>query len=502
MKKRYVRSIGAATLGMMILTACAQKTEETATTLLDQPVKVQAQEVERKTLSTESMYTGTVVADNTVYVLPKVSAEVLAVNYDVGDHVEVGDVLFTMDDTLAQLSLQQAKSGVASAQAGVKATEAGIKAAEAGVSAQEAAIAMTEASSTSTKKSATETIGTMGNNLTDLQTALDSAAINLESARLAAGTATRTYEDARDDYEKADRDVYTKEMLDDLRKIKDDAYNNAQMAAKKISLAEAAYKAAKQDLEDYKNFTSEKITAGVEAQVVAADKQVETAQAQLESSKATIESTQAQVEAGKAGVTQAQLAVENAEEALSYYTVTSPVAGTIIAKNVTEHNMAAPSQAAFTIESDIPGKVVFYVAERTARDMKVGNSVSMDRDGKTFGGKITSVSDVVDQNTGLYKVEAQADNASDLPISGSSVTLRTISRHADNVLAVLADAVYYEEEQAFLYLEKEGKAVRTNITCGISEAGYVEVKEGLADGDRVIVGWSSNLKDGSSVVTE
>lgn len=60
---------------------------------------------------------GTVEPNQKVTVYPKVSAEVLAVHYKVGDTVQAGDVLFELDSTSLRNSIAQTQAGISSSQA-------------------------------------------------------------------------------------------------------------------------------------------------------------------------------------------------------------------------------------------------------------------------------------------------------------------------------------------------------------------------------------------------
>ncbi|MBR1471379.1 MAG: efflux RND transporter periplasmic adaptor subunit [Lachnospiraceae bacterium] len=523
MKRRVrgCRLLAGAVLGLsMMLPGCGKEKAELSAALTEQEVAVTVEQPQQMTLTTQSRYIGTVQADGTVYVMPMVSAEVLTKNFEVGDHVQEGDLLFTMDDSLAQIGLSQANAGLASAQAGLNAAKAGYEAQEAALQAQEAALAAQEVSADVTRVSAAETMGKMGTTEQQLLMAVESAEAQVKQARLAAGSATDAYYLAEDQVDKAwdtydnyddapasllmqypKKDDY-KLQIEALEVQKSNAYRQMLNATEACNTAEQAYKVAQQQLRDYQEFTKGTIAASANAQVVGADQQLAAATAQLEAGGSQLEATGAQVDAGRAGVSQAAAAVENAEKALSYYTVSSPVSGTITAVNVTEHNFATPSQAAYVIQADEQAKVVFYVAERTMREMEVGNAAVFEHDGQRFDGKIVSISDVIDTAQGLYKVEAQANEKNVLPSNGSSISVSTASRVAKGALSVPSDCIYYDGELAFLYVAEDGVAKKREVVTGLTENARVEIKEGLLAEEQVIVNWSSNLKDGSRITIQ
>lgn len=508
----------AALTGSLMLSACGEE-EKTPTTAVEQDtvLTVTVQQPEILTLSTQSRYVGTVEADSIVYVIPKVSAEVLEKHFEVGDHIEAGELLFVLDDSLAQISLSQAQAGLSSAQASLSAAQAGYQAQEAAIAAQEAGIVAQEAQAEAARVSAAETIGTMDSNEQKLQMAIDNAENQLTQARLGAGSATDAYYYAKDQLEKAQdyygdwdnapmvivaqyhtRDAY-KMQIDQLELQKDNAYRQMMTAKNSCDVAQEALESAKQQLADYQNYTKNTIAASTEAQIMGVDQQLQAGAAQLDAANSQLQATGANIQASRAGISQAEAAIRNAETALSYYTVTSPVSGTITSIGISEHNMASPSQPAYTIQCDEPGKVVFYVAEKTMREIQVGNAATMERDGVSFGGKIVSVSEVVDATQGLYRVEAQADDGKMLPPSGSSVSVLTISRQSDDALTIPAGCIYYDGEQAYIYVQEGNVAHRRDITVGLMESDHVEVTEGLSAEDGVIVSWNSNMRDGAEI---
>ena len=380
--------------GSLLMSACGETENETVTTAeTDTVLTVSVAPPEVLTLSTQSRFIGTVEADSTVYVIPKVSAEVLEKHFEVGDHVQEGDLLFVMDDSLAQISLSQAQAGLSAAQAGYEAQEAAIAAQQAGIVAQEAQADVA-------RISAAETMGTMDSNEQKLQMAIDNAETQVQTARLGAGSATDAYYFAQEQLDKA-LEMYNdwdnkataavmmqypnrssfKTQVDSLELQKDNAYRQMIQAKDACDIAQEALDSAKQQLADYQNYTKNTIAASTEAQIIGVDQQLEAGAAQLDAANSQLQATGANIQASRAGISQAEAAIANAETALSYYTVTSPVSGTIQSIGISEHNMASPSQPAYTIQCDEPGKVVFYVAEKTMREMSVGNEALMERDG-------------------------------------------------------------------------------------------------------------------------
>ncbi len=563
--------------------------EEELESIVDKAITITQMLPEVKTLSTRSNYIGTVEADSTVYIAPKVSAEVLSANFEVGDHVEAGELLFTLDDSIARISLEQADAAVKSAQAGLNAAKANYEAGQAGYVAQ-------QASNTATHFAAAETVGKLDTTGQQMQLAADSAYVQAKQAKYNSKNANLTYdyyseqisdaEDKRDDLrdtrdnaeqalsgaenalknaasetaslskikeqyeflksqESEDGNMTAEEFLEtmgfssvseldqalaDASARKSAAQSAVTSAGNAYASAESAYQSldstidqlyfqrstaensagsasisyelacesadlARRQKEDFDTYTRQTLTAQALSQVIGSDQQLAASGAQIKASGAQVDVTSANVDQANAGL-------ETARKNLSYYSVSSPVSGTITEKNISLHNMATPSQIAYTIKGDAEEKIVFYVAEKTAKEMKPGEVVTLEKDGEEFAGTIIMVSNEVDASKGLYRIEASSvDPTVELPFD-SNIKLRAASRKSENVLTVPVDAVYYEGEQAFVYINEQGTARRRDVKTGISEGDSIEIKEGLERTDFIITSWSARLKDGMRVMTE
>lgn len=566
------------------LAACSEKEAVPEESISDKPIMVKQQLPEVKSLKTLSNYIGTVEADSTVNVMPKVSAEVLSANFIVGDHVNAGDLLFTLDDSTARIALDQANAGLKSAQAGLNAAKANYEAGQASLVAQ-------EAQKTATQVSAYETLGKLDTTGQQMQLAADTAYVQARQAGLNSDSAHETYEFYNEQIEETERkkhellgaggkakaaydksqealsqatnalnylnsiktqyenyntpgmtpeeflqslgfssstELYqmitqaqvnvaaaqkgaataseaystTKAAVDNLDSALDQLYlqrdtagNTAESASLSYGLAVESSDLAGRQKQDFDKYTRNTITSGALAQAIGAEQQ-------LKASGAQVKAGGAQVAAGSAGVDQANAAVANAKAALSYYSVSAPVSGTITAINVSEHNMCSPTQVAYTIKSDAAVKIVFYVAEKSAQEMFPDDPVTLEKDGMTYEGRIILVSDELDPGKGLYRVEAQlVDSGVSLPYD-SAISLRAASRQVRDALTVPVNSVYYDNDQAYLFVNDNGTAKRKDVTVGLSEGDSIEIKEGLNADEVVITSWTAGLKEGTKIMTD
>ena len=224
---------------------------------------------------------------------------------------------------------------------------------------------------------------------------------------------------------------------------------------------------------------------------------LESAQAALSAAEAGVQQAQAGVESAQAGVASAQVGVSSAEYQFSLYDLTTPISGVVEAVNVTENNFSASGTVAFVISNGNNKTVTFYVTDQVRQTLTPGQEVTVTSDGMVYQGAITEISGVVDASTGLFQVKAVID-AQDLP-DGLAVELSTTAYVVEDAVLVPSDALYFEDGDAYVFLLRDGTAVRVPVTIGLYTTDTIAITQGLTPGDQVITSWSASLKDGAPV---
>lgn len=436
------RILGLALSAGLLLAGCGSTAQEQETL---SAVLVDAQAAGRGTLVLSNQFMGTVSPEESVYIIPMAQGTVTETFFDVGDEVQAGDVLFKIDDSGAKLQLQQAKLTYTNAQ-------------------QQADSALT-----TQQQSA------------NLQ--LDANIKTAEAQYMAAQVAWKNTKDSLDDLEK---------QVDKARK----AYNQAK---KEPGATEESLAGLKQALK-----TLESSYSQLEIQYNQVEAQYEAATVGFESAKEARDLTQGAAlndtkEQLNTSLQLAKVAVDSAELALSYYSVTTPISGKVISKNVTVNGMATASSPAYIIAGEDTMLVTFQVSESIMNTLEKGQKITVERNGAEFDGVITEVGNAVNAQTGLFQIKAAIHaDGQQLP-SGVSVKITSDTYTADNEIIIPYDAVYYETDGSYVYVAKDGMAVKTYVTTGIFDENSIEIVDGISDGDLVITTWSPRLIDGVEV---
>ena len=546
----------------LVLGGCgaAEKPEEEAEK--DTSILVETVTPRTASIELNGDFIGTVEAEDEITVVAKIGGDVTAAYFEEGDRVEAGDLLFTIDDRSAQIQMAQAQASLESANASVASASANkslqelnllytqeqIKQTLGEVETNQMQLENAVASAKYALKAAQENealaaeqFGLARDNYEDLEDALD----DLKDDANNAGDYADELKQIKKKYDEmknaADADTakdkvsgisfpdsltssqevadyYIKQMtgagseydlgvmiagaeaqesaLRSSRSSLDDSKDSVRLsqisaaisketAKNNVYSAEDAKRLAEKMLEDYEVCTKAVIAAGVNYQLAGANVSMISAETSM---------TQAQ-----AGAKQAQAGVDAAQLQLEYTKVTAPVSGVITQKNVTVNNMAAQGSPAYVISADSGVNVTFYVAESVMKELQIGQSVLVERNGERYEAQISENAGVADISSGLFKIKAQLTSGADQLITGTSVKLTLATQRAQDVMTIPVDSVYYESQKAYVYCMEGGKAVRTQIETGIANAESVEVKSGLTKDSQVITTWASQLKDGSDV---
>lgn len=503
------------------LTGC-NSTENTEEATEDKRITVKVDTPKISSIENSGDFIGTVQSEEQVYVMSKLSGDVTETFFEVGDYVNEGDLLFTVDDTSAQIQLKQANASLSSANASLNTAKAGVNTANANINYQTASVTESFAKSDTTEK--------------QLQLSIDQAEVNFRNNEINIGTLDNTLTNLKDKLNDVNDGIDAlKPQLEGAKAEYAAALANAQADPNNKTFQEVAnakksilntyssnlseLEASKQSIESSIKQTEASISTAknsncliVEQADIARDQKSDYQNytratigngglASLAQAQAGVVQAEAGVVQSKAGITQAQAAVDAAKLQLDYANVTAPVSGIITSKGVTKNNMTSTGSVAYTIMSDGSKFVVFYVSEDIMRELQVGQSITVEKNNEELEAVITENPQVADANTGLFMVKARVNGNEDL-VSGIKVKLNMTTKHADNVITLPIDAVYHESEKSFVYTYVNGRANKVYVETGLYDDEKIEIISGITTDDQVITTWSSQLRNGSEVKVE
>lgn len=200
----------------------------------------------------------------------------------------------------------------------------------------------------------------------------------------------------------------------------------------------------------------------------------------------------------------AELQMSSAEKTISHYTIDAPISGTIVDKKVKAGDKLSANDTAMqnlcTIYDMSYLEMKLNVDELKIRSLEVGQEVDITADavpGETYKGVISSilVAGTTANGSTSYPVTVRIDNMGEL-LPGMNATAKITTASVKNVLA-LPNAALVRGSYVLVTKDSPSAAnaetsmtapdgyVYVKVTTGISDDDYIEVKSGLQEGDTI-----------------
>ena len=170
---------------------------------------------------------------------------------------------------------------------------------------------------------------------------------------------------------------------------------------------------------------------------------------------------------------------------------TSPRDGIVLERNVTEGMRAQPGETLFRIADHRVVWAIIDVAERDLGAMAAGQRTivrARSFPGREFSGRINVIYPQITKETRTARVRVELPNPELLLIHDMYVDAEIETGSAAPVLAIPESAILDSgSRQAVLVDKGEGRFEPREVKLGHRGEGYVEVREGLAEDDPVVV---------------
>ena len=253
---------------------------------------------------------------------------------------------------------------------------------------------------------------------------------------------------------------------------------------------------------------------GAEADREAARSQLQTAQWAAEQSAALFKAgaiaeqenraAQQAVVAARASVAASEARLRTASAVSSDTRVLAPSSGIIDRRTVQPGERVSVSTPLFTLVRNETLELAANVPSRMANLVQPGQTVRLSVDDRAVESTVARVSPTVDPVSRSVTVYVRVPNANRAIKGNTFVSGRIIGDRRGDALLIPTSAIRQApgtESAPFVWRIAGGALERRNVTLGVVDdaSGVAEVKEGLAAGDRVIVGNVGALGNGAKV---
>ena len=279
-----------------------------------------------------------------VDISPKIAGRVVGLAVNEGDTVRAGQVLVRLDDRDLRAQVDQAHAAVVAAQAKVTQAAQAIQTQQQTTDTQVAQARAALAAAQTRVPQAQTTVTLQGQTV---EQSVTQAQAQVSAARAQAASARSNLAKAQADYARAkllfQQGAISAQDVDASRAAYDAAVAAEQSARDQVTQAQAALAAAQ----------ANRLQVPIRQEDVRANQaavsQAEAAVANAEAGYTVVAQRRQDLAAAEAQLVQAQAGLRAAEIQLGYATVTAPIAGIVLSKNVQEGEVVAAGGAVYTL---------------------------------------------------------------------------------------------------------------------------------------------------------
>jgi len=202
---------------------------------------------------------------------------------------------------------------------------------------------------------------------------------------------------------------------------------------------------------------------------------------------------QQQVAAAKAGL-------GTASSQMRYASVTAPISGVVTQKMANAGDLAAPGRPVVVIEGLKKLQVITSVSDEVFAQIKPGDKVSIDPDGKgsNLEGVIALVVPAADPVSHTHLVKIDLPKTSGLE-SGNFVRVGFGIGNREGIRIPASAVVERAGITGVFVIDANGIARFRMVREGFADNGHVEIQAGLTPGEQVAVSQTGQLENGDKV---
>ncbi len=196
----------------------------------------------------------------------------------------------------------------------------------------------------------------------------------------------------------------------------------------------------------------------------------------------------------------------------SYTDIRSPIEGTVTQRLdvVKVGNTVTPvggviesgDSALFVVEELDTLMLRVNVPERELAKLSVGQPAELSFDavpGRSFRGEIALISPYVSADTATFAVRIRVTESEGLLRPGMFARVAIVYERKPDALQIPRTALLDTDGPPKVFVVKDGKAAERAVKLGLSNGAWIEVTEGLKDGEQVVVVGQGAVKPGAAV---
>jgi len=193
-----------------------------------------------------------------------------------------------------------------------------------------------------------------------------------------------------------------------------------------------------------------------------------------------------------------RLVTANLERRVDELNVRAPVAGIIGTLSIADRAVVPANAPLMTVVDLSRLEVEIEMPESYAEDLGLGMGAEVRIGAATQAGTISAISPEVVNNQVLVRVRFAGEQPAGLR-QNQRVTARVLFEEKPDVVKLARGPFVEQLGGRFAYVIEDGIAVRRPIRLGATSVGEVEILEGIAPGERVVISGTDTFADAERV---
>lgn len=233
-------------------------------------------------------------------------------------------------------------------------------------------------------------------------------------------------------------------------------------------------------------------------------------QQDLDNAQVNYDVAVAQVESMRANVKQMEVALQQAETNLTYSYIRAPFSGYIAERNLdpgayvtsATASTSTVSRGILTLHDIHTVRIMIEVVEKDVPLVKIGQTAEIRAEAypdRVFTGEVTRIVQALNRQTRTMTVEVDLPNPDLFLKGGMFARVEVIVGAHRNAVQIPIDALTRLEDMQYVYIVRDGKAVKVPVEIGSRMENRIEITKGLTGDEQVIVFGKDLVSDGTEV---
>ena len=186
-----------------------------------------------------------------------------------------------------------------------------------------------------------------------------------------------------------------------------------------------------------------------------------------------------------------------------YSKIRAPIAGVVSSREIKLGQSIDAAGIAFRITDTSELLAYLQIPQAELGKFSAGQTATLTVDampGTHYRATIARISPTIDMRNGTFRATAFVDNRSGELAPGMFARFSIAYEQHDDALVIPQAALVEEDDRTSVYVVADGTVTRRVIEVGIESAGLVEVLDGLAADEEIVVAGQASLREGSKVL--